>query len=94
MADSHGHQLQQLFKKQSIFNLKPDISPGATFKYVFSLLKLHFSSFIDAVVITVGANVVDECGFINQSFFCTHLVIKVGKNFVSSGKNRSKLFPG
>lgn len=69
MADSHGHQLQQLYEKQSIFNLKLEISPGATFKYVFSLFKLHFSSLIDTGLIIAGTNVVDECGFINQSFF-------------------------
>lgn len=59
-------------KKHSLFNLKSVISPGSTFEYVFSLLKLHFTSSIDTVVITSGTNYVDECGFVNYSFFRTH----------------------
>lgn len=72
MADSHGRQLQQLFEKQSLFNLKSVISPGATFEHVFSLLKLHFNSSIDTDIVIAGANDVDECGFVNHSFVRTH----------------------
>lgn len=39
---SHGRQLQQLFNKESLFNLKSVISPGVTFEYVFFPLKSSF----------------------------------------------------
>lgn len=51
VSDSHERGLLQLFEKQSIFNLKSVISPGATFEYVFTYVKLHFNSSIDTDIV-------------------------------------------
>lgn len=39
---------------------------------VFSLLKVYLSRVIDTVIIVAGTNDVDDCGFINHSFFCNY----------------------
>jgi hypothetical protein len=72
VSDSHGRQLLNLFNKYSNFDVKCVISPGATFEYVFSLLQLNFETKFKTVVILAGTNDVDDCGFINHSFFDTH----------------------
>lgn len=72
VADSHGRQLINTFNKFSSLNLTSIISPGATFEYVFQNLELYFNNTYSKVIIIAGTNDVDDCGFINHSFFRTH----------------------